>query len=265
MANFTALAAARHAVLARAGWDVEADGLFGAPPVTVIVGEEVHPTLLKALGLLGLGRDARDARARGRAGPHARRRAARASQGPTIVCLQAGNVNTGAFDPVGRHLRRARRRRAPGCTWTAPSACGPRRRRGSRHLLRRRRARRLVGHRRAQVAQRALRQRPRLRARRRRAARGHGDHAPPTCLPTARSATRPTTRRSCRAARAASRCGRRCARSAAAGVAELIERSCRHARRFAEGLRGRGLRDPQRRGAQPGAGVVRRRRASRSA
>ena len=56
VANFTALAAARHAVLRRAGWNVEADGLFGAPPITVIVGEEAHPTLFKSLGLLGLGR-----------------------------------------------------------------------------------------------------------------------------------------------------------------------------------------------------------------
>ena len=57
MANFTGLAAARHAVLERAGWDVEADGLFGAPPITVVVGDEVHVSLLKALGLLGLGRE----------------------------------------------------------------------------------------------------------------------------------------------------------------------------------------------------------------
>ena len=56
MANFTALAAARHALLEQVGWDVEADGLFGAPPLTVVVGEEVHASLLKALGLLGLGR-----------------------------------------------------------------------------------------------------------------------------------------------------------------------------------------------------------------
>ena len=56
VANFTALAAARHAVLARAGWDVEADGLFGAPPITVVVGDEAHPSLIKALGMLGLGR-----------------------------------------------------------------------------------------------------------------------------------------------------------------------------------------------------------------
>src|SRR5580693_8134514 len=56
VANFTALAAARHAVLQQAGWDVETDGLFGAPPVTVVVGAEAHPSLIKALGLLGMGR-----------------------------------------------------------------------------------------------------------------------------------------------------------------------------------------------------------------
>jgi len=99
MANFTALAAARHAVLARAGWAVEADGLFGAPPITVIVGEEVHPTLLKSLGLLGLGRSRLvrvpvDGQGRMRAGALPR------IAGPTILCLQAGNVNTGACDPL---------------------------------------------------------------------------------------------------------------------------------------------------------------------
>lgn len=57
MANFTALAAARHAVLADVGWDVEAHGLFGAPPISVVVGDHVHVSLLKALTLLGLGRD----------------------------------------------------------------------------------------------------------------------------------------------------------------------------------------------------------------
>ena len=57
MANFSALAAARHAVLAAQGWDVEADGLFGAPPITVVIGEEAHPTLIKALGLVGFGRN----------------------------------------------------------------------------------------------------------------------------------------------------------------------------------------------------------------
>ena len=98
MGNLCALAAARHAVLERAGWDVEADGLFGAPPVTVVVGEEAHPTLFKALGVLGLGRNRvvtvpADGQGRMRA-----ERLPRLA-GPSIVCVQAGNVNTGAFDP----------------------------------------------------------------------------------------------------------------------------------------------------------------------
>lgn len=100
MANFTALTAARHAVLERAGWDVEADGLFGAPPVTVVVGDEVHVSALKALSLLGFGRE-RVTRVpvdgQGRMRADALPRLA----GPTIVCTQAGNVNTGAIDPVG--------------------------------------------------------------------------------------------------------------------------------------------------------------------
>ena len=100
MANFTALAAARHRVLATAGWNVEVDGLFGAPPITVIVGDEVHVSLVKALGLLGLGRDrvqrvAVDGQGRMRVD-----RLPRIS-GPTIICVQAGNVNSGASDPVG--------------------------------------------------------------------------------------------------------------------------------------------------------------------
>jgi glutamate/tyrosine decarboxylase-like PLP-dependent enzyme len=99
MANFSALAAARHVVLRQAGWNVEADGLFGAPPVTVVVSEEAHPTLFKSLGLLGLGRKRvmrvpvdRQGRMRADALPPL--------AGPTIVCTQAGNVNTGAFDPI---------------------------------------------------------------------------------------------------------------------------------------------------------------------
>ncbi|MGH8414878.1 MAG: pyridoxal phosphate-dependent decarboxylase family protein [Gammaproteobacteria bacterium] len=100
VANFTALAAARHVVLKRAKWDVEADGLIGAPPVTVIVGGEAHPTLTKSLGLLGLGRNRLvkvpvDSQGRLRADSLPR------ISGPTIVCTQAGNVNTGAFDPIG--------------------------------------------------------------------------------------------------------------------------------------------------------------------
>ena len=99
MGNFTALAAARHALLQRKGWDVEAQGLFGAPEIKVVVGNEVHASLLKALSLLGLGRD-RIIRipvdGQGRIDP--------AQMPPlddmTILCIQAGNVNTGAFDPA---------------------------------------------------------------------------------------------------------------------------------------------------------------------
>ena len=98
MANFTALAAARHAVLTKAGWNVEADGLFGAPPITVVVGEEVHPSLVKSLGLLGLGRK-RLVRVPVDSQGRMRAEALPPLAGPTIVCAQAGNVNTGAFDP----------------------------------------------------------------------------------------------------------------------------------------------------------------------
>jgi len=99
MANFTALAAARHFVLDRVGRDVEADGLFGAPPVTVVVGDEVHPSLIKTLGMLGLGRSRV---LRVPVDNQGRMRAAEVPplKGPAIVCLQAGNVNTGAFDPA---------------------------------------------------------------------------------------------------------------------------------------------------------------------
>ena len=106
-ANFSALAAARHALLARAGWDVEAHGLFGAPPLTVVVGDEVHASAQKALSLVGFGRD-RVVRvpvdAQGRmsldAFPDVDDR--------TIVCLQAGNVNSGAFDPISKICALAR-------------------------------------------------------------------------------------------------------------------------------------------------------------
>jgi glutamate/tyrosine decarboxylase-like PLP-dependent enzyme len=98
VANFTALAAARNAVLKRCGWSVEADGLFGAPPIQVIVGEECHPTLLKSLGMLGLGRSRLT---RVPVDSQGRMRAEKLplSSSPAIVCLQAGNVNSGAFDP----------------------------------------------------------------------------------------------------------------------------------------------------------------------
>jgi glutamate/tyrosine decarboxylase-like PLP-dependent enzyme len=100
VANFTALAAARNRVFANVGWDVDKDGLIGAPELTVIIGEEAHPTLTKSLGMLGLGRE-RPVRVP--VDDHGRMDAAAlpAIDGPTIVCTQAGNINTGAFDPIG--------------------------------------------------------------------------------------------------------------------------------------------------------------------
>lgn len=111
VSNFTALAAARHAVLARVGWSVEADGLFGAPPITVIAGAEAHPSLLKALGMLGLGRS-RLVRVPVDDQGRMRAEALPAIAGPTILCLQAGNVNTGAFDPMAQLVPAARRQGA---------------------------------------------------------------------------------------------------------------------------------------------------------
>ncbi len=99
MANFSGLAAARHAVLQKVGWDVEAKGLFGAPPITVVVGEEVHVSLLKALSMLGLGRE-RVMRVPVDDQGRMRSQTIPQISGPTIVCIQAGNVNTGAFDPA---------------------------------------------------------------------------------------------------------------------------------------------------------------------
>jgi glutamate/tyrosine decarboxylase-like PLP-dependent enzyme len=99
VAHITALAAARHAVLERIGWNVEADGLFGAPPVTVVVSAEAHPTLHKALGVLGFGRS-RVTRVPVDDQGRMRLDAMPSIAGPTIVCTQVGNVNTGACDPV---------------------------------------------------------------------------------------------------------------------------------------------------------------------
>jgi glutamate/tyrosine decarboxylase-like PLP-dependent enzyme len=104
-ANLCALATARHSLLAREGWDVAASGLYGAPPITVIVGDEVHVSIQKALVMLGLGRDRvvkvpTDERGRIRVD------AMPDIDGPTLVCLQAGNVNTGDFDAVGEICER---------------------------------------------------------------------------------------------------------------------------------------------------------------
>jgi glutamate/tyrosine decarboxylase-like PLP-dependent enzyme len=102
MANFTALAAARHELLRRAGWDVEANGLQGAPTMRVIVGDEVHVSVIGALRMLGIGtRQVVRVPADGQGRLQAQSLAAElaSGKGPTIVCAQAGNVNTGAFDP----------------------------------------------------------------------------------------------------------------------------------------------------------------------
>jgi glutamate/tyrosine decarboxylase-like PLP-dependent enzyme len=106
VANFSALAAARHAVLARAGWNVEANGLFGAPPISVVISAESHPTVYKSLGMLGLGRNRV---VKVPVDSQGRMRVDRlpAIAGPTIVCTQAGNVNTGAFDPIEEICARA--------------------------------------------------------------------------------------------------------------------------------------------------------------
>ena len=107
VASFTALAAARNTVLKRAGWDVDANGLFGAPAIQVVVGAEAHPSVNKALGMLGMGRERV---ARVPVDDQGRMRADRFPElsGPSIVCLQAGNVNTGSFDPAPEICRRAR-------------------------------------------------------------------------------------------------------------------------------------------------------------
>jgi glutamate/tyrosine decarboxylase-like PLP-dependent enzyme len=107
MANFSCLAAAREALLKRAGWNVEEQGLFGAPEIRVIVGGEAHASLLKALSLVGLGRNrvttiAADEQGRMRANGLPK------LDDRTLVCIQAGNVNTGAFDPANEICLRAR-------------------------------------------------------------------------------------------------------------------------------------------------------------
>lgn len=106
MANFSGLAAARSAVLQRSGWNLEEDGMFGASPVHVVVGHEVHVSVLRALTMLGLGRS------RATMVPVDGQGRMRADSLPkmdekTIVCIQAGNVNTGAFDPAKEICTRA--------------------------------------------------------------------------------------------------------------------------------------------------------------
>ena len=115
MANFTCLAAARHEVLQRVGWNVEEAGLIGAPRVNVVVSAETHVTILNALRMLGLGTQSTiavptDDQGRMIAGELAR--VVENLSGPTIICAQAGNVNTGAFDPLRAIGEIAREREA---------------------------------------------------------------------------------------------------------------------------------------------------------
>jgi glutamate/tyrosine decarboxylase-like PLP-dependent enzyme len=103
LANVVGLACARHALLAQRGWDVEAKGLLGAPGFSVIVGEEVHVTVTRALRFLGLGQDTPLRVAvdeQGRMRPEALVETLAGVSGPVLVCAQAGNVNTGAIDPL---------------------------------------------------------------------------------------------------------------------------------------------------------------------
>ena len=158
MANVTGLAAARHALLARAGWDVEERGLQGAPPLKVFAGGEAHVTLWRALRLLGIGRAQVEVVPADDQG--AMRADALRLDGPAIVCAQAGNVNSGAIDPLAEIAAAAREHGAwvhvDGAfgLWAAasPALAG---------LIEGRRRLRLVGDRRPQVAQRPLRLRRR--------------------------------------------------------------------------------------------------------
>lgn len=115
MANFTCLAAARHAVLRNAGWNVEELGLIGAPPVNLIISAEAHVTIHTAMRMLGFGTKrlrtvATDGQGRMKADDF--ERAVAGVEGPTIVCAQAGNVNTGAVDPLRRIATAAHARNA---------------------------------------------------------------------------------------------------------------------------------------------------------
>jgi glutamate/tyrosine decarboxylase-like PLP-dependent enzyme len=103
MANFTCLATGRHALLERAGWNVEEHGLYGAPPLPVVTSDESHVSLFASLQMLGLGRSRVvrvDADDQGRMKADALRRVLANVDAPPLVCAQAGNVNTGSFDPV---------------------------------------------------------------------------------------------------------------------------------------------------------------------
>ena len=133
MAHVTGLAAARHAVYERIGYDLPERGLAGAPPLRVVVGAKRHVTLTRALRLLGIG-EAQEhvvpVDDQGRMRVELLEDALAGRRAPTIVCAQAGEVNTGACDDLETVVAAAHAA-APGCTSTAPSASGPRQARAS--------------------------------------------------------------------------------------------------------------------------------------
>jgi glutamate/tyrosine decarboxylase-like PLP-dependent enzyme len=156
VANFVCLAAARGAVLRRPGWDVEANGLFSAPPIQVLIGDDAHTSVFSALQFLGLGHDrvvrvATDTQ--GRMLPAAFTRAMASPNGPIIVIIQAGQLNTGAFDPIEAIIPEVRARDAwvhvDGAFGLWARACGATAQFGVRL-----RAGGFVGGRRAQMAAR---------------------------------------------------------------------------------------------------------------
>lgn len=122
-ANFSCLAAARGHLLEAAGWDVQQRGLFGAPALRVIVGHQRHETIDKAVRLLGLGKQAMtclEADGQGRMRASMLERELQRCEDPVVVCAQAGNVNSGAFDPlaeIAELVRQHRERRGPGSIW----------------------------------------------------------------------------------------------------------------------------------------------------
>ena len=236
MANFSGLSAARHAVLQREGWDVEAQGLFGAPPITVIVGDEVHVSVLKALSHLGLGRE----RVLARAGRRARSHAPGGASGnlrsnhpvPAGREREHGRFRPGRGDhparPPGWRLgaRRWRVRPVGSC---CPAPCPPGRR-GCRGEF--------MGYGCAQVAERTLRQRAGVRAR---GKPPTGGNVCPGCYLMKGDQREPDEyvpelsrrARGVEVWAALSSLGRE-------GLAEMIERTCVHATLFAEGLKAAG-------------------------
>ena len=238
MANFVALAAARHAVLAEVGWDVEDQGLAGAPPITVVVGEEVHATVLKAVSMLGLGRERVvrvpvDSQGRMRADALPR------LSGPSIVLVQAGNVNGGGFDPIREIYPRAKESGA----WVHVDGAfglGAARRPSYRHLTE---GMALAdswaadGHKWLNVPYDSgmvfVRKPEHLRA-----AMSIG---PVEYLGTEWPAgALATLRPNCPEGPGGWRPGRRFAPLGGPGLADLVERTCRHASRIADGLRAAG-------------------------